>query len=212
MGKAYANRKRVEIRSPNDFYPTPRCMVKELLDANDELMDGRIFIERNNSDRILDPCCGKYAIGNAIRSHNENLSHQTIIERDLIYGDDFLPRDEKTKEIIIGDEHFDAIIMNPPFSLFNDFVYKSKKIADRVYCIGKINFFGAHNRNVNGLWEHLEWVLPFDRQIAFDKAEHEDGTVEMGMLVSCWFIWDKHYNGYPKIKVLDMQKYAHHRK
>lgn len=210
MGKAYANRKKKSERPTNDFYPTPRCMVRELLDANDEFLGGRIFTERNDSDRILDPCCGKYAIGNTIRNHNENLSHLNIIERDLIYGDDFLPRDEN-KKVILGDEHYDAIIMNPPFSLFDDFVEKSKRIADRVYCIGKINFFGAHDRNVNGLWEHLEWVLPFDRQIAFDKAEHEDGTVEMGMLVSCWFIWDKYYHGYPKIKPLDMQKYAYHK-
>lgn len=27
------------------------------------------------------------------------------------------------------------------------------------------------------------------------------------MIVSCWFIWDKHYNGLPQINVLDMQKY-----
>lgn len=199
MGKAYANRKKKSERPTNDFYPTPRCMVQELLNFQ--------FSGIKWNDNILDPCCGKYAIGNVLRDN----CCVRLTERDLIYGDDFLPRDEKTKEIIIGDEHYDAIVMNPPFSLFNDFVEKSKKIADRVYCIGKINFFGAHDRNVNGLWEHLEWVLPFDRQIAFDKAEHEDGKVEMGMLVSCWFIWNNAYEGYPKIAPLDMQKYAYHK-
>ena len=53
----------------------------------------------------------------------------------------------------------------------------------------------------------MEYVLIFDRMIAFDKPETEDGKVECGMIVSCWFIWDKHYNGLPQIKVLDMQKY-----
>ena len=32
-GKAYANRKRVEIRSPNDFFQTPKCLTWELLNA-----------------------------------------------------------------------------------------------------------------------------------------------------------------------------------
>lgn len=26
-GKAYANRKRVELRNPNDFYETKSCMI-----------------------------------------------------------------------------------------------------------------------------------------------------------------------------------------
>ena len=198
-GKAYANRKPEAERSPNDFYPTPKGMIQELVDFQ--------FNELKWEDDILDPCCGKYAIGNVLR---DNYFYR-LTERDIIYGDDFIKRDEKTKEIIIGNEHFDAVVMNPPFKAFDDFVYKSKIIADKVYCIGKMNFFGAHDRNVNGLWEHLEWVLPFDRQIAFDKPEHEDGKVEMGMMVTGWFIWNNSYEGYPKIKVLDMQKYAYHK-
>lgn len=202
-GKAYANRKPEAERSPNDFYPTPRCMVQELLN----------FHHLSYADEILDPCCGKYAIGNVLRENGygqPDNGYGQLTERDLIYGDDFLKKDE-TGNIIIGDEHFDAVVMNPPFKSFNAFVEKSKKIANRVYCIGKMNFFGAHDRNVNGLWEHLEWVLPFDRQIAFDKPEHEDGKVEMGMMITGWFIWNNAYEGYPKIKVLDMQKYAYHK-
>lgn len=194
MGKAYANRKLESERPANDFYPTPSCMVKELLNFS--------FTDISHFDYVLDPCCGKYAIGNVIR---DTMRYPPIItERDLIYGNDFLKDD-------YSNERYDSIVMNPPFKLFNEFVEKSKKIANRVYCIGKMNFFGAHDRNVNGLWEHLEWVLPFDRQIAFDKPEHEDGKVEMGMMITGWFIWNNAYEGYPKIKVLDMQKYAYHK-
>ena len=28
------------------------------------------------------------------------------------------------------------------------------------------------------------------------------------MLNSCWFVWNKNYNGYPKIKVIDVDKYV----
>lgn len=111
-----------------------------------------------------------------------------------------------------SDKYFDKIVMNPPFKLFDDFVKKSKLISNKVYCIGKLNFFGAHSRNINGLWEHLEWVLPFDRQIAFDKFEDKNGKVECGMMITAWFIWNRCYNGLPKIKVLDMQRYIRGRK
>lgn len=186
MGKAYANRKSESERPLNDFYPTPSCMVKALMESG-------IFVDSRYSD-IYDPCCGKYAIGNVLREYDYN----NLVEKDLMYGQDFLA--DHT------DNYHDVVIMNPPFKSFNKFVEKAKRISDKVYCIGKLNFFGAHDRNVNGLWEHLEWVLPFDRQIAFDKPEI-DGKVECGMMITGWFVWNKDYNGYPKIKVLDMQKY-----
>ena len=185
-GKNYANRKPESERPEGDFYPTPSCMVKELIQSD-------VFNEPFDVD-IYDPCCGKYAIGNVLRQYGFN----NITEKDLMYGQDFLSN--------YTDNTYDVIIMNPPFKLFNPFVEKAKRIANRVYCIGKMNFFGAHDRNVNGLWKHLEWILPFDRQIAFDKPE-VDGKVECGMIVSCWMIWNKYYGGDPKIKVLDMQKY-----
>lgn len=97
--------------------------------------------------------------------------------------------------------------MNPPFKLFNKFVEKAKEISPIVCCIGKPNFFGAHDINVNGLCKNLEWVYIFDRQIAYDKPFREDVKVECGMIISGWFIWNKNYDGEPKIKVLDMQKY-----
>ena len=106
-----------------------------------------------------------------------------------------------------SEPEFDVLIMNPPFKLFNDFVEKAKYFSDKVFVIGKLNFFGAHDRNVNKLWRHLEWVLPFDRQIAFDKPETSDGKVHCGMMITGWFIWNRNYYGLPRIKVLDMQKY-----
>ena len=185
-GKNYANRKPVSERPEGDFYPTPSCMVKELIESD-------LFVGQDMD--IYDPCCGKYAIGNVLRQYG----YKNIVEKDLMYGQDFLAD--------YTDNTYDALIMNPPFKDFNAFVEKAKRIADKVYCIGKMNFFGAHDRNINKLWEHLEWVLPFDRQIAFDTPEDENGKVVCGMIVSCWMIWNKNYNGFPKIKVLDMQKY-----
>lgn len=192
-GKNYANRKPEFERPLNDFYPTPSCMVDELI--NSQLS---VFNSTVENKIILDPCCGKYAIGNVLRKRGFS-DFNEIIEKDIIYGNDFLQ--EKYKNPI------DLIIMNPPFKLFDKFVKKSKEISEIVCCIGKLNFFGAHNRNVEKLWSNLEYVLPFDRQIAFDKPETSDGKVECGMMITGWFIWNKNYNGLPQIRVIDMQKY-----
>lgn len=149
-GKNYANRKPESERPLNDFYPTPSCMVKELLNNR------FAFPETTENKIILDPYCGKYAIGKVLRKSGFE-DYNKIIETDLIYGNDFLQEYKKYKGKV------DLVIMNPPFKLFNDFVKKSKEIADKVCCIGKLNFFGAHNRNIEGLWEHLEYILVFDR-------------------------------------------------
>jgi len=186
-GKAYANRKKENERPDNDFYPTPSCMVRELIQSDS-------FTIGQDLD-IYDPCCGKYAIGNVLREYG----YKNIVEKDIMYGNDFLAD--------YTDNTYNAVIMNPPFKLFDKFVEKAKRIADKVYCIGKLNYFGSHGRNINGLWEHLEYVLPFDRMIAYDIPEDEKGRVECGMMVTGWFVWNKNYNGLPQIKVLDMQKY-----
>ena len=186
-GKNYANRKPESERPLNDFYQTPKCMTWELLKTG--------YLQSKGTRTILDPCCGKYAIGNILRDNCFEVS-----EGDLIYGQDFLSD-------IYDTSTYDAIVMNPPFKLFNKFVEKAKKFSPIVCCIGKPNFFGAHDRNVNGLWKNLEWVYIFDRQIAYDKPFREDGKVECGMMISGWFIWNKNYDGEPKIKVIDMQKY-----
>ena len=194
-GKAYANRKPELERPEGDFYETKSGMVIELLESGVFPYHPTINEQLKRNVKIFDPCCGKYAIGNVLRKYG----YTNITERDLMYGYDFLKDD--------SDEYYDIIIFNPPFKLFDLFIEKAKTKAKYVFCIGKLNFFGAHGRNVNGLWNNLRLVLPFDRMIAFDKPETEDGKCETGMIVSNWFIWDKDYNGLPQIKVLDMQKY-----
>lgn len=198
MGKAYANRKPESERPQGDFYPTPSCMVKELIESG-------LFFPPGLNMRIFDPCCGHYAIGNVLREYG----YKNIVEKDIMYGDDFLAKNEDGtyKDLT----KYDVIIANPPFKLFDEFSKKAKLQAKYVFFIGKPNFFGAHNRNVNGLWKGLKWCLIFDRMIAFDKPE-VDSKVECGMLVSCWFIWDWEYDRPAWIKILDMQKYIRSKK
>ena len=197
-GKAYANRKPESERPEGDYYPTPSCMVKELIESG-------LFFPSGLNMRIFDPCCGKYVIGNVLRDYG----YTNITEKDIMYGYDFLAKDKNGNYKDLTK--YDIIIANPPFKLFDEFAAKAKLQAKYVYFIGKPNFFGAHNRNVNGLWKGLKWCVIFDRMIAFDKPE-VDGKVECGMIVSCWFMWDWEYDRPAWIKILDMQKYIRSKK
>ena len=94
MGKAYANRKKSELRYENDFYETPYSLTWELQKLN-------IIKPRKI---IIDPCCGNYAISKWFRETN------TVIEKDLKYGDDFFKDN-------YDDLQFDYAILNPPFDL-----------------------------------------------------------------------------------------------
>lgn len=94
-GKNYANRKPESERPLNDFYPTPACMVEELIKCNLS-----IFHKMVENKIILDPCCGKYAIGNVLRKRGFS-EYNRIIETDLIYGNDFLQEYKNTKVRLI---------------------------------------------------------------------------------------------------------------
>ena len=83
-GKNFGNRKPENERPLNDFYQTPKCMTRELLNSQMS-----IFNEQIEDKIILDPCCGKYAIGNVLRESGI-AKYNKLIEKDLIYGDDFL--------------------------------------------------------------------------------------------------------------------------
>lgn len=103
-GKAYANRKSKLLRPKNDLYETPGCLVEELI--NTGILD--------DCKTILEPSCGNYAITNVLLSHNKQVD-----SRDIMYGNDFLQEE--------NHKYYDAIVMNPPFTLWDNFLQKAKK-------------------------------------------------------------------------------------
>lgn len=186
MGKAYANRKKEELRPENDFYPTPKGLTYELL--NTGVLD--------NCKTILEPCCGQYAISDILSEKGFE-----VTSRDIIYGNDFLEDD-------YSEEKYDALVTNPPFKLWDDIVRKAKSIdVQKIVLIGRLNYFGSHSRNTSDLWAGLSDVYVFDRQVAYNTDFREDGKMECGCLVTGWFIWTKGYKGCPKIHILDVQKW-----
>ena len=186
MGKAYANKKTADERNANDYYPTPLPLVIELEKLN--------LIKK--SDKVLEPACGE---AKRISGYFNSLGFN-FEEKDLIFGNDFLKDD-------YSNRHYDWVVTNPPFSLWDKFVQKSKEIADNVILIGRTNYFGAYNRYRNGLWNHLKTVYIFDRQIAYDRSHEDEMKFKCGCLVTAWFHWDMNYIGKPQVEILDIQKY-----
>ena len=187
MGKAYANRKDVSSRNRNDYYPTPLPLIIEL---------EKLSIIKK-SDRVLEPCCGE---AKRISGYFNSLGY-SFEEKDIVFGNDFLKDD-------YSGSHYDAVVTNPPFSLWDDFVSKSKEIADKVVLIGRTNYFGAYRRNAEGIWNGLKKVFIFNRQVAYDRMSDDPMRLLCGCLVTGWFYWEKGYSGNPEIEIMDVQKYC----
>lgn len=187
MGKAYANRKKSELRNENDFYETPYSLTWELQKLN-------IIKPRKT---IIDPCCGNYAISKWFRETN------TVIEKDLKYGDDFFKDN-------YDDLQFDYAILNPPFDLWDKFIEKSKKIAKTVIAIGKTDYFSCYQRLQNDIWKGLSDVYIFNRKVDYQFPTMESGEFGVGSLTSGWFVWKYDYpeDFSAKLHFIDVQKYA----
>lgn len=184
MSSLIANRKKKELRPKFDFYPTPKCLVRKLIETK----------ELDRFTNILEPACGDYAISSVLEEYGFN-----VTSRDLVYGNNFLKDD-------YSNEKYDAIVTNPPFSLFDDFVKKCKQVdCKKIIMIGRLNCFGAHKRNIEGIWNELSDVYVFDRQIAYDQPARPDEKAPAGMLVSGWFVWTKGFKDCARIHVIDIQ-------
>ena len=185
MGKAYANRKKSELRNENDFYETPYSLTWELQ---------KLHIVQPNT-KIIDPCCGNYAISKWFRKTND------ITEKDLIYGNDFF-------EDVYEDNCFDYAILNPPFDLWDKFIEKSKRIAHNVIAIGKTDYFSCYQRIENGIWKNLSDVYIFNRKVDYQRPIDENGFIGCGCLTTGWFVWKSYYDDEPKLHFIDVQKYT----
>lgn len=185
MGKAYANRKPVEERPVSDFYETPRSLVWELKNQTKELSDIEVAYE---------PACGNFQIAEALKDIGINAICDDLVTTGVDFLDDY-----NRKQFIIT---------NPPFSLFDEFVFHSKEVSSKFILLGKTNFFGAAKRNNLGIWNNLKSVHIFNRMIDYRTTHRSDGFFNLGMLVTGWFCWDMNYTGKPMISILDVNKYA----
>lgn len=104
-------------KNPTAYFPTPASLVQEMLDA--------VGVSEfwNEDDLVLEPSAGTGAIARAIRERTPNCRVHCCevleVNRKVLEADGFeiVARDFMAFE---PEEQYDAVIMNPPFSLEGD--------------------------------------------------------------------------------------------
>lgn len=177
MGSKYASKKPKDKSRKGELFHTPMSLTRELLKVQ-------------TFQNVLEPANGKGAISKVLKKIGVK-----VTTGDIIQGNDFFNMEGCWN----GD-----IVTNPPFSLWDRFVEKAKSLGpNRICFIGRVNYFGTHGRNINGIWNNLKIVYVFDRMVDYQTPYRRDGLFHVG-----WFIWEKNYNGEPEIKIMDVQRYA----
>lgn len=183
-GKNYAARKPIEERPESDNYPTPIPLIYELVKTG-EIPDVKIH----------DPCAGDRQLVKTLNGFGFDCTGSDI-------------RDSPSVDFLEDFTERECIVTNAPFSCFDAIISHAKDVSPIVISIGKTNFFGAHSRNVEGFWKSLRHVYVFDRQIEY-RTPLGSEEVNVGMLVSGWFVWDRSWNeSYWKMSPIDVNKYC----
>jgi len=169
-------------RNKKDFYQTPYCLTRELLER--EELEGT----------VLEPACGKGAIVKVLHEYDYDPEFY-----DLNEGFNFL---EETNT-------YDTIITNPPFSLANDFIEHAKKIYNKkIIMLLPLNYLHGQYRYESGIFSQLKTLYVFTRYPMLEDTIREDGNIEKtGMQVFMWAVWNKPWKRNPSVEWIDINKY-----
>lgn len=168
-------------RHKSDFYQTPYSLT-DLLLTKESLVGN-----------VLEPACGNNA----------------IVDR-LPYCTEYYDREHNFLSEQRHD-YFDTIITNPPFSLAKEFIIKAKEIAtQKIMFLLPLSYLHGIER-YKDIWQDnkfpLKTVYVFTRYPMLEETVRPDGKHKTGMMVYAWFVWDKKYNGNPKIDWLNNNEY-----
>ncbi|MFA5398543.1 MAG: hypothetical protein WC346_21195 [Methanogenium sp.] len=108
------------MKSDKDFYQTNPKMIAAL------------FLHFNSIIRftsVLDPCCGKHAIRNFLRVNDIGIG-----EFDLYPENNNFPKVDFLKYFNDGN-HYDTVIMNPPYSSKYLFLDHALKCFKNIFCL-----------------------------------------------------------------------------
>jgi len=192
-GKNCLARKKEINRPDSDFYSTPKSLVWVVKDI--------ILREFDNNINILEPGSGENAIAEELTKYGYNITTNDIrIDTDTDCHSDYLNQTSL--------DTYKYVITNPPFSLWDKFILKSKEHCSKFMVIGKSDYLSAHGRNTTGLWDHLKHIYIFDRKVDFQTPYRTDGKFHLGMLNAAWFLFDMNYLGDIKTSVVDVNDYA----
>jgi len=170
-------------RQQNDFYPTPRWCIDELLKR--EKFDGNIW----------ECACGKGDISDALKENGYDTFSSDIIDYNGYLDDtiDFLNYS--------GDTKYDNIITNPPYKYALDFVNQSKRYANNKIAMFLKTVFLESSGRYN-MFQDTDFQLKTMYQFSKRPSLYKNGekTKNGGMIAYAWYVWDRNYTGKPMIE------------
>ena len=192
-GKNYSCNNVTGKRHKSDFYETHYSLTQQFLDVwkKDSLID--------ESDSILEPCCGKGAIVKVLNQNN----FYNITSNDI---------NTNGKDFLIEENSYNYCITNPPYNLAFEFIKKAKQIINNEFCfLLPLNYLHGKKR-YDEIWMDkkfpLEAVYIFTRYPMLGTFLREDGKYKTGMTVYAWYCFSKNYTGNPQIKWIDNNEYV----
>ena len=197
-GKSYACRDKAEnALRKGDLYPTPRSLVWCAKDLFHSVI--------GTSFTVTEPCCGNGAITEALK----DIGYGHFVENDL-YNErtDILHNDILWSNL---DEWATPyVVTNFPFSKWDDCVkaFLAKKDLQALITIGRLNYLSTQGRLESRIWRHLKEVWCFSRYVDYRTEERTDGKFNVGAMATGWFYFTKEETEAPKIRFVDVQKYA----
>lgn len=179
-------------RAGHDFYATDPKTTRAFLQAA-----GHIFQDVSS---VHEPCCGQGHMSRVLREFFDC----PVVDTDLVdrgYGQggvDFLKEDFEGKS--------DLIMTNPPFSLANDFILKGLKDTNRyLVLLCRIQLLESLERKKILEGSPLAYVYVHSkRQAPWKRGQPRAPNGKKWATTMClaWFVWDKQYQGEPRIRFL----------
>jgi len=173
-------------RNLGDFYQTPISMTQRFLDTDP--------IPDKENCTVLDPAAGKGAIIDVLIKNGF----------ESVGGYDLFLMDPKINFIEV-DTSVDYIFCNPPFSLANEFLLHSYRIArKKFFFLMPLDYLHGKQRFKKKVFRGLESVSIFIRKPMLSDGIRDDGKYNTGMLCYAWYTFNcENQNIKPTINWLD---------
>ena len=166
-------------REKDDFYPTPKYAVKELLKR--EVFNGNIW----------ECACGEGDISEVFLKKGFDVKSTDLIDRG--FGD--------VGNFFEIDFVADNIVTNPPYKHALEFVNEAKKKSTRkIAMFLKTVFLESEKRRT--MFEDKEFPLKTVYQFSKRVTLYKNGVKmkNSGMIAYAWYVWEKGYCGKPTIE------------
>jgi len=164
---------------------------------------------------IWEPCAGEGAMAKVLL---ENFPTENVIATDIDKTGWAVSADRKTEisepptDFLTSPNRADAIICNPPYSIFHHIILKAKRVADKkIAMLLPLSYLQGQTR-YDELWMDrafpLAKIYVFNRFFDLSLPMREDGKMWLGMQTYAWYVWDKEYDGEPVIRWIDCRDYV----